>query len=345
MAQPGGPGAAPGHPAPQAARRAGRRTAAGAAGPAHLRPAARGRLRQGGAVSAPVVAVLGTGIMGAGMARSLRRAGLEVRVWNRSQDKAAALAESGATVAATPAEAVGGADVIITMLTDGPAVLAALTAAAGGLTDGQVWLQTSTVGVAAATELAAFAGANGLDLVDAPVLGTRQPAETGQLLVFAAGSDRAREKAAEVLDAVAARTVWLDQDPASAAATRLKLVVNSWVLATVTAAAEAISLAEGLGLDKRIFADTIAGGGLDSPYLQAKAGAIANGDFSPNFGLATAAKDARLILGDAEQAGVRMDMLAAVAERFQRAIKEGHGDKDMAATYLVATTESDRRDS
>ena len=291
-------------------------------------------------MSAPVVAVLGTGTMGAGMARSLRRAGLEVRVWNRTSERAEPLAQSGAVVAATPAEAVRGADVIITMLTDGPAVLAALNAARAGLSDGQVWLQTSTVGVSAAEELAAFASANALDLVDAPVLGTRQPAEAGQLLVFAAGSDRARELGAAALDAVAARTIWLDTDPAGATATRLKLVVNSWVLATVTAAAEAISLAEGLGLDKAIFSSTIAGGGLDSPYLQAKAAAILSGDFSPNFGLATAAKDAQLILHDADAAGVRLDMLAAVSERFQRAIKEGHGDKDLSATYLVSTTDS-----
>jgi 3-hydroxyisobutyrate dehydrogenase len=290
-------------------------------------------------VSAPVVAVLGTGTMGAGMARSLRRAGLEVRVWNRTSERAEPLAQSGAVVAATPAEAVRGADVIITMLTDGPAVLAALNAARAGLSDGQVWLQTSTVGVSAAEELAAFASANALDLVDAPVLGTRQPAEAGQLLVFAAGSDRARELGAAALDAVAARTIWLDTDPAGATATRLKLVVNSWVLATVTAAAEAISLAEGLGLDKAIFSSTIAGGGLDSPYLQAKAAAILSSDFSPNFGLATAAKDAQLILHDADTAGVRLDMLAAVSERFQRAIKEGHGDKDLSATYLVSSTD------
>ena len=290
-------------------------------------------------MSAPVVAVLGTGTMGAGMARSLRRAALEVRVWNRTSERAEPLAQSGAVVAATPAEAVRGADVIITMLTDGPAVLAALNAARAGLSDGQVWLQTSTVGVSAAEELAAFASANALDLVDAPVLGTRQPAEAGQLLVFAAGSDRARELGAAALDAVAARTIWLDTDPAGATATRLKLVVNSWVLATVTAAAEAISLAEGLGLDKAIFSSTIAGGGLDSPYLQAKAAAILSGDFSPNFGLATAAKDAQLILHDADTAGVRLDMLAAVSERFQRAIKEGHGDKDLSATYLVSSTD------
>ena len=284
---------------------------------------------------APVVAVLGTGIMGAGMARSLRRAGLEVRVWNRTQARAEPLAASGATVAADPAAAVRGADVVITMLTDGPAVLAAMTEAEPGLTEGQVWLQSSTVGVEAATEVAAFALAHGLDLVDAPVSGTRQPAEAGQLLVFAAGSDRARERAAAVLEAVSVRTVWLGTDPAAATATRLKLVVNSWVLATATAAAETVALAEGLGLDPGLFARTIAGGGLDSGYLQAKTAAILSGDFSPNFGLANAAKDARLILEEAEAAGVRLDLTTAVSERFQRAIEAGHGDQDMVATYLA----------
>ena len=284
---------------------------------------------------APVVAVLGTGIMGAGMARSLRRAGLEVRVWNRTQARAEPLAASGATVAADPAAAVRGADVVITMLTDGPAVLAAMTEAEPGLTEGQVWLQSSTVGVEAATEVAAFARAHGLDLVDAPVSGTRQPAEAGQLLVFAAGSDRARERAAAVLEAVSVRTVWLGTDPAAATATRLKLVVNSWVLATATAAAETVALAEGLGLDPGLFARTIAGGGLDSGYLQAKTAAILSGDFSPNFGLANAAKDARLILEEAQAAGVRLDLTTAVSERFQRAIEAGHGDQDMVATYLA----------
>ncbi|MEV6006036.1 NAD(P)-dependent oxidoreductase [Streptomyces sp. NPDC051976] len=292
-----------------------------------------------GAPAASTVAVLGTGIMGAGMARSLRRAGLHVRVWNRTPERAEPLAESGAFVATDAAQAVRGADVVITMLSDGAAVQAAMDAAVPGLTDGQVWLQTSTVGVAAAEGLAEFAVRHGLDLVDAPVLGTRLPAENGQLLVFAAGSAQARDKAARALEAVAARVMWIGQDPAAAEATRLKLVVNSWVLTTVTAAAEAITLAEGLGLDGKIFTETIAGGGLDSAYLQGKAAAMLSGDFTANFGLATAAKDARLILDGAADSGVRLDVTAAVAARFQRAVEQGHGDKDLSATYLVGAVD------
>ena len=287
-------------------------------------------------VTTTVVAVLGTGIMGAGMARSMRRAGLEVRAWNRTRSKAEPLAQEGVTVMRTAAEAVAGADVIVTMLTDGPAVEAAMNQARTALVAGQVWLQTSTVGISAIPPLVAFAADHGLELIDAPVLGTRQPAETGRLLVFGAGSEQARSLAAPVLEAISERTVWLGSDAAVATATRLKLVVNSWVLATVTGTAEAIALAEGLGLDGRLFTEVIAGGGLDSPYLQAKANVIFGGEFPPDFMLATAAKDARLIVDGATTAGVRLDMAAAVAARFQRAVEEGHGDKDMAATYLAS---------
>ncbi|MEU9131069.1 NAD(P)-dependent oxidoreductase [Kitasatospora sp. NPDC048540] len=294
-------------------------------------------------MKAPVVALLGTGIMGAGMARSLRRAGLELRVWNRTRATAEPLAAAGALVAGSAADAVRGADVVITMVTDGPAVLAAMEAARPGLAAGQVWLQTSTVGVGAVSGLVAFAAAASLRLIDAPVLGTRQPAEQGQLLVFGTGPQEARDQAAAVLDAIAARTLWLGTDAATGTATRLKLVVNSWVLATVTGAAEALALAEGLGLEPRLFTDTIAGGGLDSGYLQGKSAAILKGDFAPQFALATAAKDARLIVDEAVRAGLRLDMAAAVAERFARAVEQGHGDKDLSATYLAGF--ADRRES
>lgn len=123
----------------------------------------------------PSVAVLGTGIMGSGMARSLLRAELPVRAWNRTRSKAAPLATDGATVADTPEEAVRGADIVLTTLNDGPAVAETLTAATPGLRPGQVWLQSSTVGLDATTGLAHRAADLGLVYLDAPVSGTRQP--------------------------------------------------------------------------------------------------------------------------------------------------------------------------
>lgn len=129
----------------------------------------------------PTVAVLGTGIMGSGMARSLLRTGLGVRAWNRTQSKAAPLAADGATVTETAEEAVRGADVIVTMLNDGLSVAAALTAAASGLHGGQILLQSSTVGPDATADLAQRAADLGLVYLDAPVAGTKQPHGTGRV--------------------------------------------------------------------------------------------------------------------------------------------------------------------
>jgi 3-hydroxyisobutyrate dehydrogenase len=280
------------------------------------------------------VAVLGTGIMGAAMARNLCRAGFEVRAWNRTRARAEPLAADGAAIADTPAEAVADAEVVLTMLYDGDAAAETVRAAADGLRPGAYWLQCTTAGVDGLTALASLAREYGLVFVDAPVLGTRQPAEAGQLTVLAAGPVAAREPLAPVLDAVGARTLWVGEEPG--AATRLKLVCNSWVLAVTHATGEALALAEGLGVDPDAFLGAIAGGPLDLGYLRAKAAAIRGGDFAPSFAVDTAEKDTRLIVAAAEAAGVRLDLAEAGAERFRRAAEQGHGEEDMAATYFAS---------
>ncbi|MGP3925496.1 NAD(P)-dependent oxidoreductase [Streptomyces sp. 8N616] len=282
------------------------------------------------------VAVLGTGIMGAAMARNLCRAGLDVRVWNRTRDKAEPLAADGARIADDPAAAVEGAHVVLTMLYDGPAALRTMRSAATALAPGTVWAQSTTAGLDALEPLAAFAGEHDLLFVDAPVLGTRQPAEDGQLTVLAAGPEEARTALAPVFEAIGSRTVWIADDGASGAATRLKLVCNSWVLALNNSTAEALALAEGLGVEPQGFLDAIAGGALDCGYLRAKAAAIMTGDYTPNFAVSTAGKDARLIVEAGEEAGVRLDVAAAGLERLRRAERQGHGDEDMAASYFAS---------
>ncbi|MFD4945575.1 NAD(P)-dependent oxidoreductase [Streptomyces sp. NPDC058409] len=285
----------------------------------------------------PTVAVLGTGIMGSGMARSLLRAGLDVRAWNRTQAKAAPLTADGATVTDTEEEAVRGADVIVTMLNDGPAVAAALTAAQPGLHTGQVLLQSSTVGLDATTDLARQAMDAGLVYLDAPVSGTKQPAEQGTLTVFVSGPSTARAVVNPVLDAIGQRTVWVAETPG--AASRLKLVVNTWVITMVNNIAECLNLAEGLGIDPQTFLGVMKGGPLDSAYLQGKSAAVLSGDLTPSFALSTALKDTRLILDAAEKSGVRLDLVAASADRFARAEAAGHGGEDMIATYYAGRAE------
>ncbi|TXS42965.1 NAD(P)-dependent oxidoreductase [Streptomyces sp. OR43] len=281
----------------------------------------------------PAVAVLGTGLMGSGMARSLLRAGLDVRVWNRTHARAVPLAADGATVADTAAEAVRGADVILTVLNDSTAVAAALTAASDGVHRGQVLLQSSTVGPEATAELAQRAADLGLVYLDAPVSGTRQPAEQGTLTVFVSGPSAAREVTGPVLDAIGQRTVWVAEEPG--AASRLKLVVNAWVINMVGGVAECLNLAEGLGVDPQTFLDVMKGGPLDSAYLHGKSAAVLSGDLTPSFALSTALKDTRLILEAAEHSGVRLDLTKASAARFERAEAAGHGGEDMIATYYA----------
>lgn len=284
----------------------------------------------------PTVALLGTGIMGAGMGHNILAAGLPLRVWNRSVEKATPLGDAGATVAENPADAVRGADVIVTMLGDADDVHAVMEQAADGLSSGQVWLQTTTVGVEPSTGLLPVAERHGLTFLDAPVLGTRQPAETGQLTMFVAGPPDVRAGVDPVLEAVGKSTVWVADTARDAAASRLKLVANSWVLAVTAATGETISLARGLGVDPQAFLDAIAGGPLDLPYLQAKATAILGGDYTPNFTVDNAAKDAGLIVAAGEDAGLTLDVAQAVGARLRRASGRGHGGDDMAGAYFAS---------
>ncbi|SEJ45664.1 NAD(P)-dependent oxidoreductase [Demequina mangrovi] len=285
-----------------------------------------------------VVAVLGTGIMGAAMARNLVRAGHAVRVWNRTHATAAAMLADGATVTTTPAEAVHEADAVLTMLHDGPVVLDVIRQAAPGLRPGTLWLQQSTVGLEAMPELASVADELGLVLVDAPVLGTREPAEAGELTVMAAGPLEVRETAMTVFDSFATRTLWTGDDAADGSAQRLKLVANSWVIAVNNAAGETLSLARGLGLDPRTFLDLVEGGPLDMGYLRAKSALILEDRLEDtSVGAAVAAKDAALISDAARSAGVHVDAFDGARSRLDRVVAAGHGSEDMAAAVRASS--------
>lgn len=278
------------------------------------------------------VALLGTGTMGAGMARNLAAAGLGLRVWNRSHDKAAALAGPGVTVADSPAHAVAGADVVLTMLFDADSVASVMTGLAGSLAPGAVWVQTSTVGVAGTAQLAELAEHLGVTFVDAPVLGTRKPAEDGALVVLASGPDDVHDRLAPVFEAIGSRTLWVG--PAGAGS-RLKLVANAWVLAVVEGIAESLTLSRALGLEPSLFLDAVAGGAMDAPYVALKGTTMIAGDFTPAFALDGAAKDAGLILDAAAQAGVQMAITEAARRYLDAAAADGHGGQDLSATFLA----------
>jgi 3-hydroxyisobutyrate dehydrogenase len=270
--------------------------------------------------------------MGAGMARSLLRSGLDVTVWNRSPGRAAPLAADGAQVAGTAAGAVAGVDAVVTMLWDGGSVAEAMTGALPAAPDGVLWVQTSTVSLHDAGErLPALAGRYGARYVDAPVLGTRQPAEEGKLVVLAAAPGPLRDLVMPLFDAIAARTVWVSERPGDG--TRLKLVANSWVGTIVAATAQAIALAEALGLDPQVFLDTVRGGAVDTPYLHLKGQAMIAGEFPPSFTVDGAVKDTGLIAAAMRESGTDATLMDAVACQFRKAADGGHGGEDMAAVY------------
>ncbi|WP_210492680.1 NAD(P)-dependent oxidoreductase [Patulibacter sp. SYSU D01012] len=278
----------------------------------------------------PTVALLGTGTMGLPMGRNVLGAGLPLRVWNRTAEKAGPLEEAGATLAADPAEAVRGADLIVTMLDAVDAVRETIAAAAPALTDGQVWIQASTVGVGDTEGLGDLAEELGVAFVDAPVLGTLKPAEDGTLVVLASGPDAALDRAQPVFDAIGSRTMRVGR---AGGGTRLKLVANSWVLAVTTATAEAFALADGLDVDPRAFLEAVSGGPLDLPYLRLKGQAMLEDAYATSFSVRNALKDARLVGDAADRSGVPVGIAGVAAEHLGRALDRGHGDDDLAAVY------------
>lgn len=275
------------------------------------------------------IAVLGTGLMGAPMARNLLAAGFGVRAWNRTTEKARPLADDGATVADSPGEAASGADVLLTMLSDAEAVAEAASGGAlDSLAEGAVWIQASTVGLEGNERLTHLAAGRGVTYVDAPVLGTRQPAEQGQLVVLASGPEDAEERCAPVFDAVGSKYVWLGE---AGAGSRLKLVVNNWITGLLGVLGETFALARAIDVDPQSFLETIQGGPLDTPYAQMKGKMMLDGEYPPSFTAALARKDVGLVRDAARSGGLDPAIAGAVAGYFDAAIEAGHGGEDMAA--------------
>ncbi len=284
----------------------------------------------GAARPLPSVAVLGAGTMGRGMTRSLLRNGFTVDVWDRTPEKAAELDADGATAREDARDAVRDADVVITMVADANAVnqVAFESGMLEALRPQSVWAQMSTIGVAATEELATRAGKERPDVsfVDAPVSGTRQPAENGQLLILASGPGQAKPVLEPVFDALGREAKWLGE---AGAGSRLKLVMNSWLVFLVEGAAEIMALADSLGVDHQQVLDFLREGNVASPAAAAKFAKMDAGDDSPDFALQWALKDIRLAM---DASGRRLPMLDVIRERWAALVSQGLGDRDVSAS-------------
>lgn len=284
------------------------------------------------------VAILGLGIMGAGMARQLLKAGYDVSVWNRSPARAAPLVEAGARQADSPADAATGASVVVAMVSDNDASRAAWIGTQGALAamqPGAVAIDCSTLDPEWIDALAADMKAAGVHFVEAPVTGSKVQAESGTLRFFVGSDEESLALARPVLDVLGSGVIHLG--PAGSGAV-MKLANNYMAGVQVASFAEALALVEAKGLDPRQVADLLRSGAPGSPMVGLMADRMLDRNYEPNFFIPLMAKD--LGYADALLASVGIDSALAPAARarFLDADAAGLGDKDISAVVETLRT-------
>ena len=281
------------------------------------------------------VAVIGIGAMGHGMATSALRTGISTTVWNRSPGAARDLEELGATVAPTAADAARSATLVVIMVTDADAVVSVLRdeGVLAALAPKAILIQMSTIGVAGIERVAAIVATERPDvtMLDAPVSGSRDPAELGQLTIFASGPLAVRPRVATLFDALGQRTIWVGD---VGAGTRLKLVANTWLAFAAEAVVASVALARRLGLETDRVLHALEGNPLVSPWQEAKLHRLVEAEFSPQFALSLALKDVRLAEA---AAGDQFEVLACLADEWQHSVDLGLGHQDV--TVVTRTLE------
>jgi 3-hydroxyisobutyrate dehydrogenase len=278
------------------------------------------------------VTVLGMGAMGAGMARSLLREGIEVAVWNRTAERSEQLSGDGAVVALDPIAAVSDADVVVAVLFDAAATLDVMATVLPAMKEGAIFVQCATVGVEGASQIASVAAEQGVPFLDCPVLGTKAPAEQGKLVMLASGDPNLCERVQPAFDAMGAKTIWVGAE--LGLGSKLKMVCNAWIGALAAAVGQSFALAKGLGLDQQLMLDALDGAAAGSPYLQAKGKAIIESSYAPQFSVDGARKDMGLIRAAVVASGLSTALVDGVRAAFDAASDAGHGDDDMAAVYF-----------
>jgi 3-hydroxyisobutyrate dehydrogenase len=262
------------------------------------------------------------------MAKSALRAGIPTIVWNRTPEATRDLAQVGADVAETAADAARRAAIVVTMVTDTDAVLSIARdeGMLAALAPAAIWVQMSTIGVRGIERIMALVEEERPDitLVDAPVSGSKDPAERGELTIFASGPDEARAPVTPLFDALGQRTIWVG---AAGTGTRLKLVNNTWLAFAAEAVAASVALARRLGLETETVVDALGGGPLVSPWQAAKLDRILRGDFSAQFALSLAVKDVHLALEATDED--RFAALGCLAGEWQLVVDQGLGDQDL----------------
>lgn len=279
------------------------------------------------------IGFLGLGIMGNPMAKNLLKAGFRVTVWNRSPEKCAELAALGAGVAATPAEVTSSCLITFAMLAD-PAAAHAVCFGPGGALDGigagRGYVDMSTVDAATAREIGAAISAKGGRFVEAPVSGSKKPAEDGTLIILAAGDRQLFDEALPFFEKMGKKSLFLGELGSGA---QMKLIVNMTMGGMMTIFCEALALAGKAGLSSADLLDVIDAGAMANPMFKMKGAQIAQGAFDPAFPLKHMQKDLRLAVALGDTLGQPLFCAAAANESFKKAKAQGLSDQDFCAVF------------
>jgi 3-hydroxyisobutyrate dehydrogenase len=275
------------------------------------------------------VGLLGVGLMGSAMGHRLLEREFAVTAWDRDSERLHELAARGGEAVEAPAGVLSGAAAVIPMLPPAEVVLDVVEPLLDDWPEDTIWLQMSSVGAAEADELSRVAAAHGVQIVDAPVSGSTQPAENGQLTMLASGPESARATVEPIFDALASRVLWVGE---AGMGSRLKMAANHWMITMVAALAESMQLCEAMGLDQRHFVALLDGGPLGSPYAIQKLHKMQRHDYPAGFPVRLALKDLDLAREVEQSAGIEMPVLDVAHERFTHAARE-LADQDLAAVY------------
>mmetsp|Transcript_25396 Transcript_25396/g.43889 ORF Transcript_25396/g.43889 Transcript_25396/m.43889 type:complete len:305 (+) Transcript_25396:158-1072(+) len=288
------------------------------------------------AAAKPVLGFIGLGVMGKAMATNLiRKGGFSLVVWNRSTDKSAELESLGASVAKTPAEVISRCDISISMLAD-PRAVDHVYFGPGGILEtissGKACVDMSTVDGATSSRLHEQIRSRGGRFLAAPVSGSKQPAENGQLVIMAGGDKSLFEDIMPAFNVMGKRSFFLG---AVKDAAKMKLVVNMIMGSMMASLAEGINLSQEVGISPQDLLDILDLGAIANPMFRMKGPLMLKGEFTPAFPLQHQLKDLRLALEMAEESTLPLPVASAAHRLFELANVTGHGEQDFSAVNEV----------
>jgi len=286
------------------------------------------------------IGFIGLGIMGSRMAANLLKGGHKLKVYNRTLSKAEALVEKGAKLSHSAKEAADNVDVLFTMLSTPDSVKSIALGKKGFLTSmkrNSIWVDCSTVNPSFSREIAKIAEEKGIRFIDAPVAGTKQPAEKGELIILTGGNKNDIEEVTPLLNLMGKKIIYAGE---TGMGTSLKMVINLMLASAMEVFSEALTLGESLGFTKEKLYDVLIGGPVTAPFLAGKTEKINKLSFEADFPLQLMLKDMQLIEQTVKENNINLPAADSIKEIYSEAVKNGFGHKDFSAIYSFLQNKS-----